>query len=251
MAVTVKSLVTAIKDDFGYEFGRTKILDYLRRTVNALCNQDVEQMTYFNGSDDSFPFPIISTTTGTLDYAITNANLVDSDGTAITMTVGGNAVVCRKIKHVFITVNSLSNSNYDRKFYGEQFNITGVNQYWSRRLYRTNYYKVPGNIFDRSHIADAHFQFHEDPGTYTDRFFVEFYWGALELTSESIELSLDGDRFEEALIDGTVGLIEKVENGKSDRWDYFERFHKKDFVRYMNASMEERQPLQMPVRPCG
>jgi len=245
MSVTAQSLVTTLKDDFGFEYGRPVLLDYLRRTVNSLCNQNAEQMTYLNGSDVAFPFPVLVTEDETLDYEVSNTNLVDSEGTAITMTVGGYPVVCRKINHVFLAGGSFVYGGYDR------VSITGTSAYWAQRLSNVAFYKVPGSIYDRTNLKAAHFQFHSNPGAHTDRYYVEFYWGALELSSESIPLSLDGDMWEEALIEGTVGLIEKVENGQSNQLDHFRSYWLPLFVKSMNASMEERSPLQMPIRRAG
>lgn len=245
MPVTAQSLVTAIKDDFGFEYGRAVILDYLRRVVNKLCNQNVEQMVYRNGSDTSFPYPILNTTADTLDYEITSSNLVDSDGSAISLAVGGSPVVCRKINYVFIVGTNLRNSSYDR------ITISGTNAFWAEGLTNATFYKYPVSIYDRTSLKNPHVQFLSDPGTHDDRYYVNFYWGALELTSESIPLSLDGDVWEEALMEGTVGLIEKVENGRSARWDRFETYHMKKFITSMNKGMEEQVPLQMPIRECG
>lgn len=248
---STQELVSIIKNDYAPDWSRSKILELLNRAQKRLFNQDTEQSTWYNPNDDEFPFPILKTTAETLEYEITGSNLVDMNGNALSITQNGYAVTCRRIKHIFIMVASLSNSNYDRKFYGEQFNLTGINEYWSQRLYRLSFYKVPGNLFDKTNLQNARFLFHEDPGTYADRYFVEFYYNPIELTSESIPLSLDGDKWEMALIDGTVGYIEDIENGKSDRMNKFETYWMRKFLSSQNENSDERRPFQMLVREAG
>lgn len=248
---STRELVSIIKEDYAPSWGRTKILQYLDRVQRRLMIGDLSQTVWLNESDDSFPFPLLHTTAGNLSYDIDSSNLYDSDGNSVSPTIGGYSVSLVSVRHIFLAVASLANSNYDRKFFGEQFNLTGINEYWSQRLYRLSYFKVPGDIRDPSGLdADPRFTFHEDPGTTTDRYYVEAFYRPVQLTSESVPLSLDSNLWEGVLIDGVVGMIEDVENGRSDRLEKFRNVHVKKFRNYMNRHSNERRESQMPIREC-
>lgn len=248
---STRELVATIKEDYAPDWSRQKILRFLDRAQRVMMKTDCAQTVWLNEDDEAFPFPVFATTAGTLSYDMSAANLVDSSGNPITPTVGGYEVKIRRIRHIFVAVGSLTSSNYDRKFFGEQFSLTGINPYWSQRLYRLSYYKVPGDIRDKSGLNPyPRFIFHEDPGDYSDRFYAECFYDPVPLTTEDIPLSIDGDQWEDAIIDGVVGMIEDVENGRSERLDRFRRYWLKKFTGYMNDHDNERRPHQMPIREC-
>lgn len=252
MAVSTQSLVTTLKDDYCQDFSRTKILAYLDRAQRGLFNQDAAQMVWLNSSDDEFPLPILQTTEGTLSYEISAANLVDSDGDAVTLTIGGYTVVPRKLRPATgVFIQSAGVSNYSKSFSGERFDWAGVNSLWAKKLNKLRFYSVPGIPYARTDIRGCTFQFAEDPGTTTDMYYVEFYVAPVSLTSESIPLSLEGDEWEEALIDGVVGYVEDVQNGRSERLQRFMSYWRPRFRNAMNAGMSQRKPMQMPIRECG
>lgn len=246
-----RELVSIIKQDYAPDWGVPKILELLDRAQRFLMKNDCAQTVWLNEDDPSFPFPIFPTTSGTLSYAMNPSNLVDSDGNPLTPTIGGYNVNIRRIKHIFIVVGSMANSNYDRKFFGEQFSLTGINEYWSQRLYRLSFYKVPGDIRDATGLNQyPRFIFHEDPGSWSDRFYAECFYDPVPLSSLDIPLSLDGDKWEMELIDGVVGYIEDMENGKSERLERFQGKHLRKFMNTMNEHMNERREPQMPIREC-
>jgi len=252
MATTTQQLVSTIKQDYLPELSRTTILSYLNRALKVLGNKDCAQTTYWNFADPTFPFPILNTTAGTLSYKVSATNLVDSTGTALTPQYSSRNVSFRRLKYVFLKVDDMSGSNYDRKWYGEQVQISGLNPYWSQQLFRTTFYKVPCQIDDYTNSEAApRVTFFEDPGTHDDMYFVEAYRKPFELTSESIPLCIDGDLWEQALIDGAVGFAEDWQHGKSERLNKFQTFWEKKFSSYMNDNMEERAPQQMQIRVCG
>jgi hypothetical protein len=147
------------------------------------------------------------------------------------------------------SVNSAS--DYNRVFYGEQFSWAGLNDIWARRLYRVAFYRIPVMLRDKTDAAGATITFVEDPGTSTNKYYVEFYKEATQLTSEAIPLSVDGNVWDQALIDGAVGLIEDAENGESRRLEKFQTFWLKQFTRSFNYGMESRKPIEIDTRECG
>lgn len=256
MPTSTQELVSIIKSDFASDVSRVRILSYLNRAQRELFNSDCAQMLFYNDSDPAFPFPLIKTTAGQLGYNIDGTTLVNSVGAAISLTKtdsNGNAraVVCRKINHIFLMVNALEASNYNKKFYGEQFTLSGLNAYWSTRLYKCSFYEVPGNIINRTEYSPARFIFEEDPGTYSGKYFIEFYYGCPDLSAETVPLSIDADQWGEALICGVCGYIEQWRNGKTDRLAELRSYWKPRFRDSINSVMAQRTPQQMPVRSCG
>lgn len=248
-AVTTQSLVTYLKDNYAPNFGRTAILDFIDQVQVALFCQDAAQMTWLNSADDSFPIPILQTTAGTLEYEISAANLLDTDGNAVTLSWGGYTVTPRKVKCVFIQSAGLA--NYSKSFTGERFDWAGINTLWTKRLNKLRFYEVPQVPSVKTNLRACRIQFGEDPGTTSDMYYVEFYVAPVTLTSESIPLSVDGDRWRPAFVDGVMSIIEDIKYGTTDRWAKFEKKWKPDFRRAMNAGMSQRKPLQMPIRECG
>lgn len=256
MSTSTQELVSTIKSDFAPDVSRTRILSYLNRAQRELFNSDCAQMVFLNDADPAFPFPLLSTIAGTLGYNIIQGNLLDSTGAVIPFTKtdgSGNAraIICRKIKHIFLMVNALEASNYNKKFYGEQFNLSGLNAYWSTRLYKVTFYEVPGMIINRTEYAPARFIFPEDPGTYPGKYFIEMYYGCPDLTAETVPLSIDGDQWQEALICGVCGYIEQWRNGKTDRLTELRTYWKPRFRDSINSVLRQRTPQQMPVRSCA
>ena len=253
--MNTQQLVTLIKEDFAPGYARTKILSYIARAQEELFNQDCAQMKFYNGSDIDLPIPLISTTAETLQYTPSESNLVDSEGNAISLTKNGYAVSVRKISKVFIQASDTS-SAYNNTFIGENFDWSGINDNWSRKLYNIRFEGVPIIIHDRSDNQDAYFIFVEDPDTHTDRYYIEFYVGPVALDSESIPLSLDANKWSEAIIKAVRGYIEESRNGRSEHLDgdrrskSFRSYWLPTFRNSMNANSTERKPLRFPTRHC-
>lgn len=248
-----RELVGIIKEDYAQDWGIPKILQFLDRAQRFLMKNDCAQTCYYNYDDPDLPFPILSTTAEQLSYEIPGDTtcLVDSEGNALTPSRGGYPLNIRRIRHVFIMVSDLATSSYDKKFYGKQFQLVGLNQYWSQRLYRVSFFKVPVHIEEASGLQSyPKVTFFEDPGTHDNKYLIEMFFDPIELTSASIPLSLDGDKWEEALIDGTVGYIEDVENGRSERLEKFRTYWKRKFLNEMNRHEDERREPKMKKRPC-
>jgi hypothetical protein len=248
---TTSELVTRIKNYYAQDYSRTFILDCLDRAQNELFNTDCAQSIFLNTSDDSFPIPILSTTTGTLEYEITGDNLLDTDGNAVTLEWNDVAVSARRVKSVFIQVTAGNAVDYTKLFYGERFDWAGINNNWSRRLYRVNFESVPVVCYDKTNTQNCKVVFVEDPGTHTDRYYVEFYFVPPSLTSENISLVIDANKWQEALLEGVMGYVEEIENGNTARLTTFRRYWKPRFIADSNKQMAGRRPLAMPRRECG
>jgi hypothetical protein len=76
------------------------------------------------------------------------------------------------------------------------------------------------------------------------------YYAPIDILSDTIPLTIDGDKWHQELINGTVGYIEDVENGDSRR---LEKFLKKDVIKFSNETGRTAQssvPYRMPIREC-
>jgi hypothetical protein len=247
---STSALITTIKTDFAPDWSRARILALLNQAYSDLVLNDTFNMVWQNTADPVFPFPILSTTAGTLLYTLSASNLVNSSGTAITLTVGGYAVTIRKIVRVFVIETVGQTGNYTSRFSGEVFR--GYGNGGKSDIYSTNFREVPGTwIPAYNDMFGAKFQFAEDPGTYSDRYYVEFYYAPPQLTSESIPMVIDTNKWTAALIDGTVGQIEDRQNGDSKRLDKFRKYWIPQYLNESNDRMTQRRALKIPNRPCG
>lgn len=249
--MTTSELITTIIDDYANGYSRTKILGYLNRCQKMLFNNDCAMTTFLNASDPEFPIPFLSTTAGQLSYDLSTASLVDSAGAAVSVAVGGHAVNARRVKEVFLKSGVGMFTDPNRTFYGDSFTWSGMCSAWFGKLYNFAFYRVPVILFDKTEHSGARIQFAEDPGTHADRYYIEFYHEPIDLTAETIDLSVNGSEWEQALIDGVVGIIEDVENGESKRYEKFQTYWMDKFKRKFNAGMESRRPLQISARECG
>lgn len=248
---TTQELITTIKEDFAPDWSRTRLLGYLDWAHRTLVCQDCAQSIFLNSGDDNFPIPILQTTTGSLEYEVVAGNFADSDGDAVTFTVDEKTVIPRRVKNVFIQASSTAGSDFNRRFYLDSFSWSGINDNWSRRIYQVSYWKVPCHLFDKTNDRGPVIQFVEDPGTTTDKYYVEFYFEPPELTSESVTLMVDASKWEQALIDGVVGRIEKVKNGRSEMYDRFMTYWRFAYMRSMNLNIEHRTPYVIQAREVG
>jgi len=251
--MNTQQLVSLLKEDFAPGYARSKLLSYISRAQNEMFNQDCAQMIFFNSSDASFPVPIISTIAGTLAYTPSAANLVDSNGGAVALTKNGYVISIRKIIRIFIQVSNTL-TNYNNTFIGRDFSWSGLNDFWSRRLYDVCFQEVPTIIYDKTENEAAYFIFAEDPDTHTDRYYMEAYIGPVSLDSESIPLSVDGDKWCEAFVKAVRGYIEEARNGRSELLDgdirtgSFRKYWLPKFRNEMNSGSRQRRPFVFSTR---
>jgi hypothetical protein len=256
---TTQQLVSVLQDDFYPDIGRARLLEYLNRAQKRLWNNDCAQAIWWNKADTVFPFPILTTTAGTLSYDVVggaSGNLVDSQGSKLTLQITdlngvARSVNIRSVKQIFIMVTSLTPVVYDKKFYGERTTITGVNTYWSLQNTRAEFYKVPVIISDKTNLRNPNIQFMEDPGSFNNLYYVELYHTPVELSTESVPLTVDGDQWGDALLCGAHSFIEPWQNGKTDYQNQFEKFWIPKFCGQQNKHMDDRKPLRMTKRLCG
>ena len=244
--LNTRELVSVINNDYAPSWSREKILYFLDRALRDVYNHDCAQTVFLNSSDDTFPIPFLSTTDGTLEYIPSASNLLDSDGSAVSLEWNGYTVVPRRIRRVFVQTGNIS-TTYDNKFIGRDFDWFGINNSWARTE-RISFQEVPGVLYNQSGIQNARVVFAENPGTHTDKFYIEFYIGPVPLSSESIPMSIDADTFEMELINVVMGYIEDARNGSSQRLDKWRLVDKPRIRSSLNAGAQQRKPYVFPTR---
>jgi hypothetical protein len=240
--MTTTQLVTFVKDKFAQDWSRASVLDLLNTIQHILCDHDCEQMLFTCDNGD-FPVPYLKTGTGKIEYEIANANLSNN------ITLNGYATSCRRVKDVFIKIDSPYNVDYQRQYRRETFQYSNVNPWYTKSLSHITFEKVPARFTDKRGIQNAKIIFPEDPKTYNDKYLIEFWMNPIELSSESIQMSLNTSEFFDVLLDGVVGLIEQSEHGVSERWVRFMDAGCKKFWGNTNKGNENR-PLQITRNEC-
>ena len=240
--MTTTQLITFIKDKFAQDWSRTSILDLLNTVQHILCDHDCEQMLFTCDNSD-FPVPYLTTTDGTIEYEITDANLSNA------IELNGYSTSCRRVKDIFIKNSSPYNVDYQRQYRRDNFQYAGVNPWYSKSLAHITFERVPARFTDKRGLQNAKVIFPESPQTYSDKYLIEFYMNPIELSSESISMSLNTSEFFDVLLDGVVGLIEQSEHGKSERYDRFMNEGCKKFWGNTNKGNENR-PLQIQKVEC-
>jgi len=247
---TTRQLVSLIKEEYDPKISETRILYYLNWAQNTLFQCDCAQQIFVNNNDPTFPYPILHTTEGQLDYEIDDSTLFDSTGAALAITLNGSSTTVRRVKSLFVAISESLNADYNPSYIGEQFNPIAINSLYANSLYNVTFYTVPNISFNMTNSGDAKIVFAEDPGTTTDRYYVEAYLNPVELTSKNIDLSINGEEWEMALIDGVVGRIEDFKNGTSRRLEKFLGYWTKKFGFNQNIVSKQRAPLQFKISEC-
>lgn len=255
--LTTAELVSEIKLDYAPEWDRERLVDFVRRTQLRLCNQDSRLMVFWNRSDDTFPVPYLKTTDGVLNYEIGDdgtgsTNLVDSDGNDVDLeiTLEGTAypILARRVRSVFV---------YRFRWIGPDVSAALGNSWSYDRSWIYDHSADPkygGVEFvpdDMRGTKNAQVTFLENPGTTTDKFHVLFYHTPADVLSDTIPLTVDGDQWHQALIDGAVGIVEDIESGRSTRLERFEKYWMKKFLNHNADITKHYRPTQMRVRGAG
>jgi hypothetical protein len=247
---TTQELVSLLKEEYAPSYSRTRILYLLDWAQRQMFCTDCAQHLYYNRADDTFFTPILKTTDGVLDYQIDDDALVDSDGNDLAITYYGTSVTCRKVWRLYFKGGTLDSNWYDQRWYGQEIFPVGINQFYANRFLYTRFFEVPCVTINKTQIGSAALTFTENPGTTTDKFFVDFYMNPPKLTSESIPLVVNADVWEWALIQGVMARIEDVKHGTNDRMKDF----KKEVAKYkhsQNISDAQKTPLKCRRREAG
>lgn len=209
--------------------------------VNALGERRI-----FRGSDNQGWPPYLITTAGVYEYEIKAANL--STG-SITLTLNGvtYTVTADIVKRIYIDVTS---GGYDDSitWLGQPAFYSDINPYSSMNE-RLLVSEVSVESMPALGTSNPVVTFPFDPGDTTTKFFVDFYWRAPRLTSESIPLIVPPE-FERALLEYAVGYIQEADNGSPSAFtEKFENFWKPEFVKKFRPAARMNNS-KVILRPC-
>lgn len=224
--------------------GKKNLLKIAEQGLDELFNFDHEKMVYRGTDNQGFP-PYLITTAGTYDYDVSAANL--SCG-ALTKTVSGttHTFIARFVKKLFVDVTEMT-TVYSRTYFGKP--------YWMKL---NPYTTQTTRLFVAEEVVDTEpgyentvprVSFKQDPGTHSDRYFIEIVIGPPRLTAETIQMPIPV-RFEKAIEEYVIGTVQSRESGRVH--DYLTRFEQKwvpEFQRELIGSASTA-PDETPPRRC-
>lgn len=254
--LTTAELVSEIKLYYAPEWDREVIVDFVKRAQEELTLINSPEMIWYNGADPKYPVPFLKTTAGQLEYEIkgdgtaAGSTIYDSDGNPLAIDINREGtdytVVPRRIKDIFVEYTT----GYSWPSYGQGRWFT-FGWFYNPYAGVTRYRRWPTIVFDRKGTTPARLIFEDDPGTTTDKYYVLFYHEPVELLSDTIPLTIDGSQWHQALIDGAVGFIEDIENGRSTRLEKFRNYWIKKFSGVMAEPLYQFRNPKMRVREVG
>jgi hypothetical protein len=218
-------LVPRCSSGWNRSTGLRPLIKEIERGQDMLINTLGERRIWCGTDNKGWP-PYLLTTSGTYTYEIKASNL--SSG-SITLSLAGSSytVTADIVRRVFIDV---SQGGYDSTvtWLAEPALYSDLNPY-SNEIERLWVSEVAISSFPAVGSANPTVTFPFNPGTTTTKFFVEFYWRAPRLTSESIPLVVP-EEFERALEDFVIAYVQECENGApSQLMERFEGYWKTQF----------------------
>ena len=257
---TTRELLHGIKKDYCKNVDVTDLVRYLDKVQRALFLVNAENMVYMNGADTRFPYPILETQEGVLEYEITRNSLVDSNGDPLVLTYGGAEVDAAEVTAIFRRVGysdqyNLMNSNDNG--YGSYYYPRRANYFTNNRqfmLWGEWFNEMPYKLVTRSPSnPNPKIIFQCDPGTRTvadaNAFFIEVSVAPPPVSTVNSELVIDIDKWEDALIDGVQGEVERIlylEASKKSQLFYtkwiplFRKYANENLPRWKNATIKRR-----------
>lgn len=182
--MSTRSIVTLIKRQ-APDYSRTEILDFVNDVVQIMLRKPTSLTRMFDiGGTD----PILTTVAGTKRYELSLGSVCFNYANAAYFVAG-------VYKDKKSTINASSYAYPNDAEMKEAFiqNATGAKA--------------------------AIVTFVDDPGTGT--YYVKAYAQPLDITSESQEMPVPVEWQLPCIMDGVMGLIEKAEHGRSERWETF------------------------------
>ena len=251
--LTTQELVSELKLYYAPEWDREVIVDFVRKAQLGLCLLDSREMVFWNRSDPLFPIPYLKTESGRLSYEVGDygdgtSGLLDSSGNEVLLEAVRDGqsypVQARRIRSLFVeraggVSTARSGSPEDGWYYH-------AGQETCQRFSAVEF--IPD---DMSGTEGAKVTFVSDPGDTEDKYFCSFYFTPVDLLSDTLPLTIDGDQWRQALVDGAVGMIEDIENGRSERLVRYERYWKKKFLNHTAQVVRHYASQKMTRRLCG
>lgn len=227
--------------------GQNGLIKLIEKAQDRLFDYGSAPMQWVGTDNKGFP-TYLKTVAGTYRYDVKAANV--SSG-AITVVLGGTTynVRCKRVLRVFIDTSKAI--DYSWEYIGAPYLYSYQNPY-TMQVDRLQVCDVPVESFPALENTDAYITFINDPGTATDKYFIEFVWEPPRLTSEQVPLVIPPD-FEEALECYVRGTLQGRQNGRQSEWLYgprgFYEYWKPKFEEWINRGTHIVQTKTIP-RVC-
>lgn len=241
--MSLKTLIDGIVP-FANSWSRPSILKLIGEARDELFEFDGPYNIFIDPSDNKGYPPYLQTVDGTYKYEITAANLSVA---SLVRNFNGTdyPITCRQVQRVFIDMTR--NNEYGLTWVGEPAQYHNVNPYTNQTTRLTIASIGVDSYPALEDGTSAYITFKENPGTTTDKFFVEFLWSLPPLTSESIPLCIPKE-YEKAIEDYVIGKIKRRSNGKVSEDEtrfytfWIPRFHQKVLTAGAQANNNNAQP---------
>jgi hypothetical protein len=216
--------------------GRKSLLSIVQQCLDRIYAIDHDSLIFRPGDENDnrgFP-PYLITTAGQYKYAIDGANTLSCG--AIFYTVPclsgpsfSSTFIPRKVRRVLVDVSNLG--YYEDGYYGNNI-ISPVQSPFgviATTADRHSFAQVKVSTSSAMVSANSGYvpptvTFQSDPGSTTEKYFVEFYIMPKRLTGDDDEIPLP-IQFEQAIEDGTRGRVQELESGSpSPMLQKFEEF---------------------------
>jgi len=235
--LSLNEFLANVKRDYASDISVEDLLRYFNRIQRLIFTADTGKMHFLNSADPEFPYPILPTTAGQLEYDITQQGVLkDSQGNDVILLYAGRPVEVSDITSVFISNESVATykGSYGYGRYEPNKNIF--------RLSLDAYKEAPVTIIQRDGFTAPLIVFQEDPGETGNVYYVDFTISPTTVTSLNSPASVDLERWEYELTTGIVGEVEKVYDGESAKADlFYKKFRKK-----IQDSMRNGRDLSVP-----
>ena len=231
--LTTTELISAISQDFAPNCAPDTLVRYLDRCQRMIYLDDTFQLTYFNENDPEFPLPILPTVAGQLTYTISDGVITDSLGDPLNFEWDGFTAVPSKVISVLTRETNIRPIHGNR---GYGYRAAAYDD--ARVIIRGElFWKEIVRLKERTPNSDPVITFREDPGDTTDRYYLDVGLAPRKILSSRTPMSLNVDKWEQALIDGVVGQYENSVNGRSDKYQTFLTFWIPKIRKYYNDQM--------------
>ena len=217
--LTTRELIAGIKQDYSISFAPERLVRYLDRIQRDVFLDETFELTYFNGDDPEFPYPILPTVAGQRTYTIEDGVLTDSQQNPLNITFEGNPADVSRVFYVF-SEGRFGDYHTGQRGYGLDY-YREDNQ--SIMLRGRQFYKEVVILNQRTPNSAPTIQFATDPGDSDKRYYVAMGLVPKKIGSIGSPMTLNVDKWERALINGVVGECEKAVNaGESKRANKWE-----------------------------
>lgn len=207
--------------------GSLSLLKLIEQAQDKLFDYDSPYMRYLGTDNQGWP-PYLKTVAGTYRYAINATNLASG---VLAKTIGGTQynVRCRQVLKVFL---DSSNVDYNLRWLGAPYIYSFQNPY-ATPISRVEVRDVKVQSSPALENTEAYIDFPEDPGESEDKYFVEFLWEPMRLTTEDIPLCVP-KKYEEGIEEWVMGTIQKrIERRTNEFIQRFEQYWVSEFRREM------------------